>query len=182
MNQQQTEPIRHLVIMRHAKSAWPDGVADHERPLNDRGRRDAPAAGTWLSAHDLVPDVVLCSSAVRTRQTAELVCAELGTERGTDAPIPQPDDTLYAAPALQLLLAINHVPDAVDTLMLVAHMPGVLELALHLASPDSDPDAYQRATGHFPTSAFTVFEVQKPWAELDGQDARLVQFVVPRAH
>ena len=169
---------RRLVIMRHAKSDWPPGVQDHDRPLNDRGRQEAPLAGAWLREHGLVPDLILCSSAVRTRQTCELVCGELGD--AATVPDPQFDDALYAASAPRMLAVINHVPDTVQTLLVIAHMPGVQELAMHLASNDSDPDAYQRAAEHVATSALMVFEVDSPWGELDGYDARLVNFVKRR--
>ncbi|MFT2816230.1 SixA phosphatase family protein [Leifsonia sp. A12D58] len=168
--------FRRLVIMRHAKSDWPPGVQDHDRPLNDRGRQEAPLAGAWLHENGCVPDLVVSSSAVRTRQTCELVCSELGDA----APAPQLDDALYAASAPRMLSIVNHVPDSVQTLLVIAHMPGVQELAMHLASSDSDPDAYQRAAEHVPTSALMVFEVDKPWGELDGYDAKLVNFVKPR--
>ncbi|MET7442233.1 histidine phosphatase family protein, partial [Streptomyces sp. NPDC005568] len=63
-------PLRRLVVLRHAKSAWPDGVPDHERPLAPRGRRDAPAAGRSLAAADCLPDLVLCSRRRRARTAA----------------------------------------------------------------------------------------------------------------
>lgn len=86
--------LRRLVVLRHAKSAWPDGVADHERPLAPRGRRDAPAAGRWLREAGCVPDLVVCSTAGRTRQTWDLVSDEL------DATMPVTHDArLYRASA-----------------------------------------------------------------------------------
>lgn len=168
--------IKRLVIMRHAKSDWPDGVPDHERPLLERGHREAPLAGKWLLKHKVVPDFILCSSSLRTRQTCTWICKELGDK----APTPKLEDDLYAASAQRMLTVINHVPDTVTTLMIVAHMPGVQDLAMHLASRDSDHDAYMDAATRYPTSAFTVLELEKPWAELDGQDARLTHFTVPR--
>ncbi|HXT88463.1 MAG TPA: histidine phosphatase family protein, partial [Trebonia sp.] len=67
---------RRLLLLRHAKSDWPD-VADHERPLAKRGRRDAPVVGRWLRTSGYLPDAVICSTAARARQTWELVSAEL---------------------------------------------------------------------------------------------------------
>ncbi|MEQ4520219.1 histidine phosphatase family protein [Pseudarthrobacter sp. B907] len=169
--------IKRLVLMRHAKADWPGGVADHERPLEERGHREAPLAGKWLLKHGVVPDFILCSSALRTRQTCTWVCSELGDK----APTPKLEDGLYGASALRMLAVINHVPDTVTTLMVIAHMPGVQDLAMHLASRDSNHDAYMDAATRYPTSGLTVFETEKPWAELDGQDARLTHFKVPRA-
>lgn len=168
--------IRRLIIMRHSKADWPGGVDDHDRPLEERGHREAPLAGRWLMEQGVVPDFILCSSALRTRQTCTWVCSELGDK----APTPKLESGLYAASALRMLTVINYVPDTVTTLMVIAHLPGVQDLAVHLASRDSNQDAYMDAATKYPTSALTVMETEKPWAELDGQDARLVSFAVPR--
>ena len=71
------DPPRRLILLRHAKSDWPD-VPDQERPLAKRGRRDAPVVGRWLRGHGYLPDTVICSVARRTRQTWKLVAPELG--------------------------------------------------------------------------------------------------------
>lgn len=168
---------KQLVIMRHAKSDWPAGVDDFDRPLLPRGHREATLAGEWLREHDLVPDVILCSSATRTQQT----CAGVLSELGDGAPAPELHDALYAASPLRMLAVINHVPDSARCVLVISHMPGVQELVDHLASTDSDEEAELDATSRYPTSAFTVLEIEKPWAELDGQDARVTRFVVPRA-
>ena len=73
-----TRETRHLIVLRHAKSAWPQEVADQDRPLGPRGLRDAPAAGRWLREHGFTPDRIVCSPTRRTRQTWELVAHELG--------------------------------------------------------------------------------------------------------
>ena len=169
--------LKRLVVLRHSKAAWPDGVPDLERPLAKRGHADAPEAGKWLLAHEVVPDFILCSIALRTRQTCTWVCDELGDL----APTPKLESGLYAAGAARMLAVVNHVPETVRTLLLIAHMPGVQDLVLRLASRDSDHEAYMDAASHFPTTGLAVFEVEGPWAELDGQDARLTDFAVPRA-
>lgn len=168
--------IRRLVIMRHAKADWPGGIDDHDRPLEERGHREAPLAGKWLVQNSILPDFMLCSSALRTRQTCTWVCSELGDK----APTPKLESGLYAASAHGMLSVINHVPETVTTLMVIAHLPGVQDLAMHLASRDSDQDAYMEAASSYPTSGITVLETEKTWAELDGQDARITHFVVPR--
>jgi phosphohistidine phosphatase len=169
--------VKRLVVLRHAKAAWPEGVPDVDRPLAERGHADAPEAGKWLLTHRVVPDFILCSVALRTRQTCTWVCGELGDL----APTPKLESGLYAASAARMLAVINHVPDTVRTLLIIAHMPGVQDLVLRLASRDSDQDAYLDAANHFPTTGLAVLEVDKPWAELDGQDANLTHFAVPRA-
>ncbi|GAP56346.1 uncharacterized protein Rv1276c/MT1313 [Arthrobacter sp. Hiyo6] len=110
---------RRLILMRHSKADWPGGVADHERPLEERGHLEAPLAGKWLLKHGVVPDFILCSSALRTRQTCTWVCSALGDK----APTPKLEDGLYGASALRMLTVINHVPDTVTTLMVISHMP-----------------------------------------------------------
>lgn len=168
--------LKRLVLMRHAKADYPRGVADHERPLAARGHREAPLAGRWLLQHGVVPDFILCSSALRTRQTCTWVCQELGDL----APTPKLEDDLYDGGAARMLAMINHVPETVTSLLLISHFPTVQDVALRLASRDSDQDAYLDLAERFPTSAFAVLEHSSTWAELDGQDARLADFVVPR--
>lgn len=129
-----------------------------------------------MRTHDLMPDHILCSSAVRTQET----CAGVRNTLGEDAPVPDIRDELYAAFPQRMLTVINHVPEYADTVLLIAHMPGVQELVMALASAQSDEEAYADATSRFPTSSFAILELTKPWAELDGHDARLVRFVVPR--
>ncbi|WP_104087209.1 histidine phosphatase family protein [Arthrobacter sp. GMC3] len=168
--------IKRLILMRHSKAAFPLGVEDHERPLAQRGHDEAPLAGKWLVENSIVPDFILCSSALRTRQTCTWVCQQLGEK----APTPKLEDELYAAGPARILSVINHVPETVTTLMVISHMPGIQEVALRLASRDSDQDAYMNLASGYPTSAFTVLEHTGDWATLDGQDARVTHFVVPR--
>lgn len=169
--------VRRLILMRHAKADWPGGVADHERPLEARGHREAPVAGQWLVENGVIPDFILCSSALRTRQTCTWVCSGLGAQ----APTPKLEDGLYAASAHRMLAVINQVPDTVTTLMVISHLPGVQDLVMLLASRDSEQEPYLDAASRYPTSALTVLQSDKPWAELDGQDAKITHFAVPRA-
>lgn len=162
--------------MRHAKAAWPLGVDDFARPLAQRGHDEAKLAGKWLVDHSVFPDFILCSAALRTRQTCTWVCQQLGDK----APTPKLENGLYSAPAKQILSIINHIPETVTTLMVITHMPGVQELALHLASRGSDQEAYMGLAQDYPTSSVTVLEHDDDWATLDGQDARVTSFVVPR--
>lgn len=99
---------------------------------------------------------------------------------GEKAPTPKLESGLYAAGATSMLSVINHVPETVGTLLVITHMPGVQALALRLASRDSDQDAYMDLASGFPTSSFAVLEHSSQWATLDGQDAELKNFVVPR--
>ena len=158
--------------MRHAKSDYPDGVSDHERPLAPRGIREAVLAGELL--RDNVPPIehVLCSSATRTRQT--LHCTRVA------APVSY-SERLYGATPGTMLDEINQVFDDVSTLLVVGHEPTVSQVALWLAGPEtSDPEAAAQISMKFPTSGIAVLWVPVSWSALELSGAGLVSFHVPR--
>jgi len=163
--------VRTLVLMRHAKSAYPDGLADHERPLAPRGEREATLAGDWLRENLPTIGGVLCSSAVRTRQTLARTMIDAPTSYL---------DTLYGATPGTMLAQINGADDTVPALLVVGHEPTVSQLALGLSSPTSDRRAAARITEKYPTSGIAVFRVPGSWAELELAGAELVTFHVPR--
>ncbi len=168
-------PLRRLVVLRHAKSAWPDGVADHERPLAPRGRRDAPAAGRALAETDCLPDLALCSTAVRARETWELASAQWGTP-----PPVRHDPRLYAADVSDLLDVVHDVPAEVETLLLVGHNPGLEELVLDLAGEGLD-ETLQEVRTKFPTSAIAVLAWHgTSWRGLAPGTALLTDVIVAR--
>ncbi|MFJ9153113.1 SixA phosphatase family protein [Streptomyces sp. NPDC102270] len=168
-------PPRRLVVLRHAKSAWPEGVADHERPLGPRGRRDAPEAGRALAASGLLPDLVLCSTAVRARHTWELASAQWDTP-----PPVRLDAELYGADVPELLAAVHGTPPEVATLLLVGHNPGLEDLVLTLAG-DSVDDALDEVRVKFPTSAIAVLAWHgTSWRALEPGTALLTSVMVPR--
>ncbi|MFI7299321.1 SixA phosphatase family protein [Streptomyces sp. NPDC050121] len=167
---------RRLVVLRHAKSAWPDGVPDHERPLAPRGRRDAPAAGRALATADCLPDLALCSTAVRARATWELAAAQWP---GPTPPV-RFDPRLYAADVPELLDVVHETPAEVGTLLLVGHNPGLEELVLDLAG-DGLHDALDEVRLKFPTSAVAVLAWHGPdWRALTPGTALLTSMTVPR--
>ncbi|NGN68502.1 histidine phosphatase family protein [Streptomyces sp. A7024] len=162
------------MVLRHAKSAWPEGVADHERPLEDRGVRDAPEAGAWLHAAGIVPDAVLCSDAVRTRETWDLAAEQLGDS----APAARYDERLYAATADELLAVVREAAAGTRTVLLVGHNPGVQELVLTLAGQGAGE--VEQVREKFPTCALAVLRTGAAWGELAPGAARLTDFAVPR--
>jgi phosphohistidine phosphatase len=149
---------RRLLVLRHAKSEWPEGVADHDRPLAKRGRNDAPKVGRWLAHHDYLPDVVVCSTAQRTRETWDLVSAKLPRQ-----PEVTFDRRAYGASAQTLLYLARELPEPCRTALLIAHNPGVSELA---------------GVG-FPTAAVAVLTFDGAWPDLVAGQARLTAFVTP---
>ena len=165
---------RTLVLLRHAKSDWPADVPDHERPLADRGRRAAPVMGRWLREEGYRPDHAMCSTALRTRQTWELV----GTELDADPPA-EFEPRLYGATVQDLLDVIASAPENAGTVLVIGHNPGIEHLALTLTGdvPSVDRDRIRRK---YPTAAAAVFEWPGGWDQVATGSARLVRFVTPR--
>lgn len=168
---------KRLLILRHAKAAWPRDVTDHDRPLASRGHQDAPQAGVWLRESGIIPDAIICSDALRTRQTCTWVCSELGEK----APTPYLESRLYHADASAALSVINETGTQVRTLLVIGHMPWVQELGMRIAAVDSEEDPVMQMAEHYPTLGLQVFEIPGDWATLDGRDARMTHFVVPRS-
>jgi phosphohistidine phosphatase len=167
---------RRLVLLRHAKSAWPAGVPDHERPLAGKGRRNAKAAGEWLRQQGPAVDLVLCSDAVRARQTWEIASAALAS---------RPELTLlpalYGADPQDVVELLREHAGAAATVLLVGHEPTMSGTSTLLAGAGSDPDALNRIGRKFPTSAISVLRTGRRWAELGPGQAVLETFAVPRA-
>lgn len=163
---------RRLVLLRHAKSAYPSGVADHDRPLAPRGVREAALAGDWLRANLPAIDLVLCSTATRARQTL--------TRTGLDAPV-RYVDRLYDASPATVTNEINGVADEISTLLVVGHEPAISAVAIGLAgADDTNTEAAERMSEKFPTSALAVLEVHCRWQEVESGAAALVRFHIPR--
>jgi phosphohistidine phosphatase len=160
-----------LLLMRHAKSAYPDGVGDHERPLAPRGIREAGLAGDWLRSNAPVVDAVLCSSATRTRET--LARTEI------TAPVSYVK-RLYGATPGEVIREVNGIGDDVDTLLVIGHEPTMGELALGLAGEGTNLQAAKAVSTKFPTSAIAVLRVEGSWRDVELGSIALVDFHVPR--
>lgn len=121
--------MKTLLLMRHAKSSWKDtNLKDHERPLNKRGRYDAPLMGQVLVDRELLPQKILCSSAVRARETAEAL------QKAVDHPFEiEYLDRLYLAEADEYFNVLREQPDNLERVMVIGHNPG-LETLLQLLS------------------------------------------------
>lgn len=166
--------MKRLVVLRHAKSDWPVGVADRDRPLGRRGQRDAPAAGRWIAEHVGVPDVVWCSPARRTKETWELLAAQLG-----GSPPVEFDERIYEASVSDLVEVLRETVKGSSSVLLVGHNPGVQELVLALAGGQRS-EVQMLAETKFPTSGVALLDVNGPWRELAAGSARLADFAVPR--
>jgi len=168
-----SKTTRRLILLRHAKSDWPD-VPDRDRPLAKRGRRDAPRIGRWLHERGYQPDAVVCSAARRTRQTWELVAPELG-----GSPWVTFEPRAYAASAQTLLDLARELPGKYRAALLIAHNPGIAELAAELAEPAAGNGQLDPAGLKFPTAAVAVLEFDGNWPGLSPGRARLVDYIVP---
>jgi phosphohistidine phosphatase len=145
-----TTAMLELLLLRHAKSRWDQpGADDHERELNERGEAAAPRMGRLLRDLDLVPDLVLCSTAARARRTWELAAAELG---GAEVPV-QHLRTLYLAEPERMLDLVRHQDAAAARrLLLLGHNPGTHALAQRLTGA-GEPSDRARLAEKFPTAA-----------------------------
>jgi phosphohistidine phosphatase len=166
------EYARRLILFRHAKSDWPE-VADHERPLAKRGKRDAPVAGRWLGRSGLAPDAVVCSTARRARETWELASGGLAESARGAAPPVRYEPRLYEATVLSLLMLVREFPDDERTVLMVGHNPGLAELAVGMAQPPPEPPSA------FPTAAVAVLGLAGGWASAGPGEARLLAFAMP---
>jgi phosphohistidine phosphatase len=173
MTRQKEEKPRVLQLLRHAKSSWRDGdLADRERPLNARGHQ----AGRLLAAHfarESPPDLVLCSSARRTRETFDHIVRAYAA-----APPVLMEDGLYLAGAQAIMRRIEAVPDTVETLLVIGHNPGLHELASMLARHGARRDR-ARLTDKFPTGALASFRVAGRWRDLAHAPLALTSYVTP---
>lgn len=169
-------PTKRLFVLRHAKSSWEDsGLDDHERPLAQRGVRALALMSQHLRTAEINPELVLCSSSRRTRETLEGIATtgEHVIER-----------ELYAASVAEVLDRLRRVPEGIGSAMLIGHNPTVQMLVLRLAAPENADDGGgpKRAAAQrkFPTGALATLEFDCAWSELEAGCARLGEFVTPK--
>ena len=161
-----------ILLMRHAKSSWDDpSLPDHDRPLNGRGRRSAAAIGAYLREHDLVPELILCSSATRATETLAGIALDVDDVRIRD--------DLYGADVDALLAAIRGTTLDVGSIAVIAHDPGMHDLGRRLAADTTGEDA-DALRAKFPTGAVAVFEHDGAWSDVGAASVRLTAFVHPR--
>jgi phosphohistidine phosphatase len=164
--------VRRVYLLRHAKSSWEDlSLADDERPLAPRGRKAAKRMARHLRHDAIRPDLVLCSTALRAKQTLERIEPALG-----GAPT-RVEPGLYAASAETLLTRLRRLPDDVVSVMVIAHNPGLRDLASMLASGGR---ALPRLRAKYPTCALATLDIDsETWPKLQPGEAELVNLVTP---
>jgi phosphohistidine phosphatase len=164
-----------LYLLRHAKAGWAEpGMRDFDRPLTERGRRDAAAMGMAMRASGLVPDLVLCSGARRARETWECVA-------GTIGPVPAPPaftDSLYSCTASGYLSIVRKTADGLSSLLVIGHNPMIEDVATACAAEGDDAELAALASG-FPTSALAVLQFPRQLAEAAPGAGSLTTFLTP---
>ena len=164
--------MHRLLLLRHAKSSWDDpSLADRDRPLAPRGHRAAERMADHLRSDVPHPDLVLCSPALRTRETLDRM-----SNAFVDAEVIV-DDELYGAGEDELLELLRAVDDRFETVAVIGHNPGIHDLAIALAGSGAE---LGRMGAKFPTGALAVLEVSTGWAALGPGSARLSRLDVPR--
>ena len=158
-----------LHLLRHAKSSRHDNVEDHDRPLNRRGREAARLVGQHLPASTGTVNLVLCSSAARTRETLDLVLPGF-------APRPRCliEDELYLAGRDELTARLQRLPESDANVLLIGHNPGLHDLAVALADPDSSE---VRSLEKLPTAARISLCIGTRWSALGDRRHRLINYV-----
>lgn len=173
--------MKTVYLLRHAKSSWAKPQqADHDRPLNQRGRQAAKAMGHYLQGLLSPPELVLASTARRVSETLELI----------QRAFPEPLDVqfakkLYLAAPDEIISCLLKTSDKLCTILIIGHNPGLHELALQLSGEvedDAAQDARERLKDKYPTGALTVIQFSdcRSWRELGYGKGRLMRFVTPR--
>lgn len=170
-------PPRHrrLLLLRHAKSAWPEGVPDHDRPLAERGEKAAPAMGNHMAREHFIPDLALVSDARRTRETWDLLKSRLpGAVETRVMP------ALYDASGNQMLDVLRETEAEAGTVLMIGHNPGLQELALMLVG-EGHTQSHAAMTEKYPTGALAVIDFAVgDWPSVEPGCGILADFLTPR--
>lgn len=167
--------IHQLLILRHAKSDWnTDAPTDFDRPLNKRGKKDAPRVGRWLKKQGLMPDRVISSPARRAKMTVKRVCREIGFDEQAIVW----DERIYGARLITLLDVLRDTPETVKTLLLVGHNPGLEDLLQCLGGDGTGVPADGKL---LPTAALAQLELPEGWQRLEPGKAHLLTIVRPKS-
>jgi phosphohistidine phosphatase len=163
--------MKQLLLIRHAKSSWanPD-LTDFDRPLNKRGKRDAPYMGKLLAAQNICPELIIASPAKRAKRTAKTIAAKIGYDEGS---IIYRED-IYMSGFSGLLKAIASTDNSINSLALIGHNYAITELAEWLTG---------KVIGNIPTCGIVSIEFTDPsWNKIIEHSGRLIFFDYPKLH
>ena len=173
----QVQPMQ-LDLLRHAKSSWAEpGQDDHERPLNRRGARDAAAIGRYLADRGALPQRVLCSSALRTRETWTTISRRLPGDPPIEWVV---DPDLYLASPATLIGKLRALPAELERVLVLAHNPGIAALAIALSREGGGSTDLGPLRSKYPTAGLATLEIEAPWAEISPGRGLLRQFLRPK--
>lgn len=165
--------LRELMLLRHAKSEWkPEGMDDLDRPLTDKGKKNAAKMGKWLLQQSLMPDLILVSPAQRAQQTLRRICNECPANTVTV-------QELYRADLPTLMKVLADTPEA-QRVMVIGHNPGLERMLTFLTDPEDQSCEKDDSVKLFPTTALAHFILPQDWRQLEEGDGKLVQFVRPK--
>jgi phosphohistidine phosphatase len=164
--------MKFLYLIRHAKSSWKEpGVDDHDRPLNNRGRHAAKTMATYLRRSQIKPDLVICSTATRAKQTLDPIV------KGVNPLKVILERKIYRGTKQELWEQLWNVPKRAKSVLLIGHNPALQDLALELAQTDKPlPFAGEK----FPTGAMASFRFRGAWKALEPHGAELISFITPK--
>lgn len=165
---------RQLLILRHGKSDWETAATDIDRPLKQRGKRNARRIGLWLQQQGLVPDHIVTSPAKRARLTAESVCQSIG--QAVDSIVQ--DSRIYEAGVSNLLDVLADCPDDARSVLLVGHNPGLEILLSYLSGNTLTRSGDDKL---LPTAALAQLEMPDRWNNLHNDSAQLITLIRPRS-
>ena len=160
-----------LLLMRHGKSDWSSQIDnDFDRVLASRGIHDAPIMGNWIKANQYLPDQIICSPAMRAKQTVEHVCRQINVAINNVCW----DERIYGADISKLLDILSKTNDQAKTLLMVGHNPGFSDLVNYLCSGNGS------IAKSMPTAAIAVIALNKIWAELEQHSGTLLHLITPK--
>jgi phosphohistidine phosphatase len=160
--------MKSLVIARHAKSDWSTGLPDHDRPLNARGKEDAPRMGRALQDAGFRPDTIISSTALRARSTADAVAREIGFHHGVRS-----DANLYETGHVYITNLLQKLPDTIQNVVLFGHNPILEQLVAHLLQ--------MQGSIVIPTSGMVCLEASiHQWSALQPGQFQLKWFLIPK--
>ena len=165
-----------LILMRHSKSEEGVGKVDHDRELTARGHRDAQQAGAWLHEEGLLPDLVICSTAVRTRQTWDAA-----VEGGAQTEFLEYRKSVYQGGPTALVEAVREDAGDMSTVLVIGHNPTMAEVASRLTDGQGSTLAHEALAKGFATSGLAVLRYAGEWTDLDFGTCSLQRFHVSRA-
>ena len=166
--------VKRLFLLRHGKSSWDDpALADHDRPLAPRGRKAGKRIAAYMQDRGFEPRIVLCSTALRARQTLEHIAPALPSHSTLEI-----EPSLYHEGSEELLARLHRIPRETPSVLVIGHNPTVQDLALTLASEGSQLGSIRRK---FPTAALAVLDARiDDWEHLGPGTTTVVDFVTPK--